>query len=110
MFDPELCSASFCPAMTDDEVREIVQFERIERYPASESGRVWFMSSQVERGRIQERLLRWWNDWNDRQPKKPPFDYDLDDIIEMQTEDGMKKYRAVGSKLVPIDPSLSPKQ
>lgn len=111
MFDPEPQSASFCIAMTDEQLTDLLRpliIERIERFP--DSGKVHFRSSFVERGQVQGKLLDWWHGWDAKQPKRPPFDLERElskipepDILEMNCDGVMRRYRVVGHRLKPVE-------
>lgn len=98
---------SFCVAMTDDEIRELLvphEPDRIDR--GKECGKVYFHGAEyVEEANVRGKFTDWWNAWSERQPKKPPFDLETfliskgipleeKDVLEFLMDDGTrKKYR-----------------
>jgi hypothetical protein len=99
---------SFCLAMTDEEVCELLQpfvAEKIERL--EEIGKVSFWDAgYVEEANIRGKFMDWWNEWYAKQPPLPPFVLDeyllskgIDpaekDIIELRFGDEFEKYRVM---------------
>lgn len=73
MFDPEPQVVSFHPEMPEAALRAAVHPHTVEKI---EDNKVFFTSNLVELAKVRACIMDWWQAWDDRQPKKPPFDYE----------------------------------